>query len=172
MVFVPALHPVCATAAGARAGGHRCHQEGSAWVGWQQLAGKYPGKCLLQLQVGGKLNEVQKAWHLRACSWSQGFLIYPVIFPGSFQFCTSSNEGPETQVTVPGLTGLFPSMCSPLQPRAHLHTASSSSFRLPFCLSEGWRAGLPTHRHTFPPNFPICFHKWLSGSLTLLRFSK
>lgn len=162
MVFVPALHPVCATAAGARARGHRCHQEGSAWVGWQQLAGKYPGKCLLQLQVGGKLNEVQKAWHLRACSWSQGFLIYPVIFPGSFQFCTSSNEGPETQVTVPGLTPGNSQACSQAcAPRSNPGLICIQLPAAPFGFpSASPRAGGLVSQHTgthFHRTFPFVF---------------
>ena len=70
------------------------------WVEWEQLIGKQEEaawarkKCLLQLQVGGPLNEESRKPEIWGdCPLSWGFPSrFPGLFPSPFQFCPDSNE--------------------------------------------------------------------------------
>lgn len=102
MVFVPItcllFISVCATSAVTRAVTKKALCVGGVAAAHREAGrlGRHPAKCLLQLQVEGTLNA--ETSELGFPNPLLGF------FLSSLQFCKNSNEGPEAQVTVPGLT--------------------------------------------------------------------
>lgn len=136
-----------------------CHQEGSV-CGWGSCSSQgsrqvgqapHPAKCLLQLRVEGTLNP----------ETSELGFPNPLLglFLSSLQFCKNSNEGPEAQVTVPGLTPKKSQARSQelslLLPPAPLICLWLSKAPVPLP-SASARAGGLHSQHT-EPTFPLHF---------------